>query len=77
MTKPNAITLSRDESQAINHLLLVGLDALGELSRLQSESANLAGCGKPVPDELQPLEVNVDPALMTKYSAALRALQFG
>lgn len=74
MSNEKTLTLDADTVSDIRNMLLVGLNAYGELMRLENAVAVQKGCGIEIHPSLEPVDVTGDAETVSKFAEALRLL---
>ena len=69
-----ALVLDDEDISIIRDMLLIGLDAYGELMRLGNAVEIQKVCGNVVHDSLIPVRVSADAAEVSRFAHALRLL---
>lgn len=69
-----ALALDDEDISIIRDMLLIGLDAFGELMRLENAVEIQKICGNAVHESLIPLSVSADAAEVSRFAHALRLL---
>lgn len=69
-----ALALDDEDISIIRDMLLIGLDAYGELMRLKNAVEIQKACGNAVHESLIPLSVSADAAEVSHFANALRLL---
>ena len=65
------LTLDADAIEVINVALVYGLKAYGEIERVRNAAEIGALCGKPVDDDMVPLDVTGDAAAISVFADAM------
>ena len=71
----STLTLDADTVSDIRNMLLVGLNAYGELMRLEGAVANRLMCGDTIHESLEPADITGDAETVSKFAEALRLLE--
>lgn len=64
-------TLDNEAIERINAALIYGLQAYGEISRVRNDVEIRKLCGKPVDDDLVPLDVTADACAISVFADAM------
>ena len=70
----DGLTLDNDQRNKIMRMLLIGLDAYGEIERLDNAVSILEICKTDVPETLRPLHPTGSADTISEFATALRFL---